>query len=263
MIISCSRKTDIPAFYGRKFMEHIEKGFIIINNRFTGCIRKVNLLPDNVECFVFWSKNYIPFMQELEELERRGYKFYLNYTINAFPDTFEMINNRKAEVVANLLKLSGKHEIFWRYDPLLITEEFDIEFHISNFEKLCSIFEGHVKRVIVNPLQNYDYVIKRLSGTGYNPAEISENELVNIFIRLKQIAENYNIALMSCTPLLYNSMAAFRSNCIDKETAERLINRKLDIKIKPAYKGCGCYQSIDIGEYLNCGHNCPYCYAKR
>ena len=62
MIISASRRTDIPAFYSEWLM-----------NRNPAQVREVSLHPGDVECFVFWTKDPFPMLNKLEELDKMGY----------------------------------------------------------------------------------------------------------------------------------------------------------------------------------------------
>jgi len=58
MIISASRRTDIPAFYSDWFIRRLQEGFLYVRNPFNARqIFKIVLSPDIVECIVFWSKN--------------------------------------------------------------------------------------------------------------------------------------------------------------------------------------------------------------
>ena len=102
-IISVSRRTDIPAFYGDWFMNRLKEGFVGYINPFGGQKYIVSLKPEDVICFVFWSKNYEPFIEKLKIVEDRGYKFYFNYTITGLPNIFEC-NLVEKEIAIDALK---------------------------------------------------------------------------------------------------------------------------------------------------------------
>lgn len=76
-IVSVSRRTDVPAFYGDWFLEQVRRGGAAVLHPYRREKLFVSLKPDDVAAFVFWSKNYAPFLKHLEELERRGYNFVL------------------------------------------------------------------------------------------------------------------------------------------------------------------------------------------
>ena len=89
-IISVSRRTDIPAFYADWFMQRIKDGYAGHVNPYNGKPYLISLRPENVSCFVFWSKNYSPFIKYLPDLNKLGYNFYFNFTITGLPEKYEL-----------------------------------------------------------------------------------------------------------------------------------------------------------------------------
>ena len=83
MIISASRRTDIPAFFSDWFMNRIREQYALVRNPFNSHqVSKIILNPDVVDCIVFWSKNPAPMLTRLNELQ--NYTFYFQYTLNAY-----------------------------------------------------------------------------------------------------------------------------------------------------------------------------------
>ncbi len=74
-IISVSRRTDVSAFYGEWFMGRVKEGFAGVVNPFGGRRYVVSLQPEDVVCFVFWSKIFTPFLENLRIIDGLGYKF--------------------------------------------------------------------------------------------------------------------------------------------------------------------------------------------
>ena len=99
-IISVSRRTDIPAFYGEWFMGRLKEGFVGALNPYGGQKYVVSLRPEDVAAIVFWSKNFGPFMKNLEAIERMGYRFYFNCTVTALPDVFEERVDKRSAIEA-------------------------------------------------------------------------------------------------------------------------------------------------------------------
>lgn len=104
-IISISRRTDIPAFYGDWFMGRLKNGFAGVVNPFSGQKYIVSLRPQDVICFVFWSKDFSHFLENLKIIDSSGYRFYLNYTVTALPDIFES-NVDKHRAIKTLKQIS-------------------------------------------------------------------------------------------------------------------------------------------------------------
>ena len=85
IVISASRRTDIPAFYMPWFMEQISKGEFEVVNPFNQRVSVVPAAPNEGHTIVFWSKNFGPFLHE--DFDRRlqdsGYHLFFNFTINS------------------------------------------------------------------------------------------------------------------------------------------------------------------------------------
>ncbi len=55
MILSASRRTDIPAWYGAWFLNRLREGFALVPNPYAEnlhMLRKIPLSPDVVDCIV-------------------------------------------------------------------------------------------------------------------------------------------------------------------------------------------------------------------
>ena len=70
-------------------MNRVKAGFVLTENPFNGKLYAVSLRPEDVACFVFWSKNYEPFLPFLPALKDMGYGFCFHYTITGLPPLFE------------------------------------------------------------------------------------------------------------------------------------------------------------------------------
>src|SRR5512136_2786236 len=82
MIISASRRTDIPAFYAEWFIKRIRAGYCEVPNPFNPQqVAHVSLAPQDVEVIVFWTRNPRPLFPYLAELDERGYRYYFQYTL--------------------------------------------------------------------------------------------------------------------------------------------------------------------------------------
>ena len=263
-IISASRRTDIPAFFGEWFSDRINEGFCEVTQPFNGQKKIISLKNDAVIGFVFWSKNYIPFLNILKKLKDKKYQFYLNYTVNNYPKKLENLFDSNESIAESLISLSKDYTIFWRYDPIYVSKETDFDFHLKNFEFLSSIFKDKVKKVIINYIQEYKKVTKRLnnffSDTPLEYVSILEKDKIDFTIELKKIANKYNISINSCDYLLNKNMIVEKSHCVDKRIFDNEKNI-YDLKISPTFKGCNCFKSVDIGFYNSCKNDCCYCYA--
>ena len=90
MILSASRRTDIPAFYMPWLINRLHEGFVYVPHPFrSNHYRKLILHPDVIDCIVFWTKNPLPMLPYLAELTNLGYPYYMQYTLTGYPQTIE------------------------------------------------------------------------------------------------------------------------------------------------------------------------------
>jgi len=267
-IISVSRRTDIPAFYGDWFLDKINRGFAGYVNPFNNHKYYVSLKPEDAKYFIFWSNNYIPFMDKLKKIEKKGFNFYFNYTINNYPSIFEPNLPQADALIRNLKNLSDKYSpksINWRYDPIIITNITDFVYHLKNFNELLKNLSGYVERCFFSYIFLYDKVKKRFNDLNLKSSikltEISNEQKINFANELAAMAESYNIKMYSCCRDFLVQDKIKKARCIDSNIFSELFNDKNVYKTKPTRKECGCTDSVDIGHYNSCMHNCIYCYA--
>lgn len=271
-IISVSRRTDIPTFYGDWFLKRVQEGFAGYLNPFSKEKYRVSLKKDDVECFVFWSKNFIPFLSKLNILDNLGYKFYFNYTINGYPEIFERNTEKKDKIIDNLKLLSDKYSdnhINWRYDPIIISNITDYNFHLKNFEKIAKKIKNSTKRCITSFIDLYEKVKRNIQILKNEYNITIQDPGINLKIKLANdiadIASIYGIKVYSCCEDYLIGSKINKAHCIDRELIKQLFynntGTELPYRIKPTRKGCGCTESIDIGIYNTCVHGCIYCYA--
>lgn len=267
-IISVSRRTDIPAFYGEWFMNRIKEGFAGHINPFGGQKYIVSLKPEDVDCFVFWSKNYLPFMDNLKTLKGLGYSFYFNYTITGLPKIYECNlseNNVTIDALINISKLFSPNHINWRYDPIVISDNTDYNFHLNKFKYIASRLAGHVNRCYFSFAIQYGKVkrnfdeFKNLNHIGIIEPDIGYK--ISLSNDLAKIAFNYGITMYTCCgDFLINNIIK-KAHCIDGNIIKTLFYPDIQYNEKPTRKECGCIEATDIGTYDTCPHGCIYCYA--
>lgn len=86
VIISASRATDIPAFYGDWLLRRLEQGWVKWVNPFSGKPAYVSLA--RARLFVFWTKNPGPLMAHLDTLDRKGLNYYFQdaWALDSYDD---------------------------------------------------------------------------------------------------------------------------------------------------------------------------------
>lgn len=263
MIISCSRRTDIPALYSDWFFNRLRAGYVLVRNPMNARqVRNVSLTPANVDCIVFWTKNPAPMLERLHLL--KDYKYYFQFTLTPYGKDIEPNLPPKDEVVNTFLKLSdkiGKKRIIWRYDPILLSPGMNIDYHIRNFADLAEHLSGHTEKCVISFLDMYRHIKVRTSDLSIRPPDDLETR--SLAKEIAQIAGSQNIAVETCAEKIdLFDLGIERGKCIDDRLIAQLTGRNLKIeKDKNQRELCGCVTSIDIGEYNTCRHLCRYCYA--
>ncbi|NVK64605.1 MAG: DUF1848 domain-containing protein [Flavobacteriales bacterium] len=263
MIISASRRTDIPAFYTEWFFNRLKAGFVDVRNPINkNFVSRVPLNPQDIDCIVLWTKNPKTFIKRLSELNE--YNFYFQFSLNSYDKKLEPSVPRKSELIKTFKLLSeevGKHRINWRYDPIFYTEEIGHEYHVKYFEKLAQKLHRHTERCTISFLDLYKKTERNLKGT--SARELSEYEILKLSKELKRIAKLYNLKIETCAEDIdLEEYGISHGKCIDNLLIERIIGGKLSVKKdKNQREACGCIESIDIGAYNTCLHKCLYCYA--
>ena len=267
-IISVSRRTDIPAFYGDWFMRRVADGYAGVVNPFGGQRYRVSLAPEDVACLVFWSKDFTPFVGHLETLDRLGYRFYFNYTVTALPAVFESHVDR-ATALETLKHLSQRYcpaQINWRFDPIILSSISDEAFYCQAFEQFARGLEGIVERCYFSFVTRYGKVLRNFQQlertTGVQVIEPSEEAKIDLANRLAVIAAEHGITMHSCCNDSLLGDRIGKAHCIDGALIERLFYPEgFAYKDKGTRPECGCTESFDIGTYDTCPHGCIYCYA--
>ncbi|HQA59899.1 MAG: DUF1848 domain-containing protein [Tepidanaerobacteraceae bacterium] len=263
MIISASRRTDIPAFYSDWFLNRIKEGFVLVRNPMNfRQVSQVNLSPDVVDCIVFWTKNPQPMINRLSQLA--GYNYYFQFTLTPYDNTIETNVPDKKCLIKTFQELSariGRDKVIWRYDPILLTNKFDVKHHVKWFEFLANELNGHTKKCVVSFIDMYKKTERNLKGIDLVP--MSEELMKEVAHHLSLISKRYNLQLEACCEDIDLTQYGIEpGKCIDDELISKIIGKKLDIKKDPNQRlSCGCVQSIDIGAYNTCQHRCLYCYA--
>lgn len=121
MILSASRRTDIPAFYADWFLNRLREGSVLVRNPMNyHQVSEVKLTPENVDCIVFWTKNPSHFIEKLPEIDNLGYRYYFQFTLNPYDRSIEENLPEKNVLIETFKRLSdqcGPQKVIWRYDP--------------------------------------------------------------------------------------------------------------------------------------------------
>lgn len=262
MIISASRRTDIPAFYSGWFMNRLASGYALTPNPWNPQqVGMVRLSPENVDCIVFWTKNPQAMLGSLDRLDALGYRYYFTFTITPYGRDIEKALPPKERVMDTFLRLAerlGPHRVDWRFDPVMVTDACPVEWHLERFEEMCTRLRGATTRCIMNFIKSYRHIASRV--------QVMDDALIRkTALGLAEVAAAHAIPLYNCTEQwdLRDQGIGF-SSCIDRGKIEALAGWPISVRKDPGQPAtCNCVESVDIGMYGTCPHGCTYCYATR
>ncbi len=279
IILSASRRTDIPAFYMDWFMERIDKGSFELINPYNGRKKTIDCTPEDIHSIVFWSKNFGPFIEGGFDtrLMNAGYRMFFQFTVNPehpileprVPPLRERINQ-----MACLIRRYGPASIVWRFDPICIgTDPNGAFFRTSDTfgemaEQMAAV---GVRTCTFSFLDLYAKVIRRSATKGIHFMDPEPAQQIAIASEMALLAHRLGIHLQTCCePELLKSLPKdipiTQASCIPAPLLTELYGEGCPLlpdKGQRRSKGCGCYLSRDIGSYQDhpCHHDCLFCYA--
>ena len=278
MVVSVSRRCDIPRFQFKWFMGRVGAGFVNVPNPYNARqIKRVSLVPaaegmkpeDGVDIFVFWTREPKNILAKADELTERGFLFYVMVTLTGYPDILEPFMVPTPKVLATIKKLAqkiGPERVIWRYDPIIFTDVTDGDFHRANFNSLAQELAGSVRRVIISLYDEYRETKKRIefreSRGELRMIDIGDG-LLGLLADLAKSAEAAGMEIQSCAEREdFSSIGIKPGACIDAVLIEKLFGLKSGGKDKNQRPYCMCCKSTDIGSYGACTAGCVYCYAQ-
>ena len=279
MIVSVSRRCDIPRFQFDWFMERVNEGFVEVTNPYNARqIKRVSLLPagenmklgDEVDLFVFWTRDPRHILANADELTKQGFLFYVMVTATGYPNVLEPDMASVSEVLSAMKELAqkiGADRVIWRYDPILLSSITDENFHRRNFNELAQELAGSVRRVIISVYDEYRETRMRLfelERTGKLQMLDSNDGLAELLTDLAKSAKAAGMEIQSCAEKEdFSSLGINPGACIDAALIKKLFGLEFSGKDKNQRPNCLCCKSVDIGSYGTCEARCVYCYAWR
>jgi DNA repair photolyase len=262
LILSVSRRTDIPAFYLDWFLKRLKEGFLLVRNPMSyHQVSEVTLSPKVIDCIVFWTKDPTKIITKLDSL--RDYKYYFQITVNPYDRLIERNVPDKKRIIESFKTLSsiiGKDKVIWRYDPIILNRDLGIEYHTQHFNSLASELSNYTERCTISFLDLYKKTERNMKCIASN---IDDELMMIVGKEIASIAKKYDLRIETCCEAIdLSSVGIQHAKCIDDTLISNVIGQKLEIsKDKNQRDICGCVTSVDIGAYNTCKHMCLYCYA--
>ena len=291
IIISASRSTDIPTFYADWFVERWKAGYVKWKNPFNGLPLYVSF--KNARVVVFWTKNPKPIFKHLDFLDKNIKNYYFQFSLNDYDKEGFEGKVPKLETRINTFKeLSdriGKDKVVWRFDPLLLTNEINVNELLCRLESIGNQIHNYTSKLVFSfaDISIYSKVASNLKKEKLDYIEFTTETMIEFATGLKKINENWHLELSTCAEKFELSQYNISHNkCIDDDLMIKLfpndkvlmnflgykyiepslflensLEKPNKLKDKGQREACGCIMSKDIGEYNTCPHECVYCYA--
>lgn len=262
MILFVSGRCDIPAFYSEWFFQRVKEGFVDVRNPFNPHqISRIPLHPHHIDAMFFCTKNPIPMLERLDEIDHLPYVFHITLTPYHTDIEPHIVDKKKViNAIKTLKGKIGKERVILRYDPILLSDSYTIDYHLKAFDRTLSYLCDDIDRCIISFVDSY-------KNTKANMAQMKMHEMDEAQMHLigkgfGEIAQKYNVKLQTCSEAIDLSMYGIsQEGCVTKQGMERLLQRPYEIPTHKSPRSCNCLPFVDIGDYNSCAHLCKYCYA--
>ena len=259
MILFVSGRTDIPAFYSNWFINRVKAGFVDVRNPFNQKLVSRIYFSD-VDLIMFCSKNPLPMINKLDILK---VPVLFHVTITPYGKDVEPNIPDKRLIIEGVKKLSlvlGIDNVVVRYDPIFLSDKYNVDYHIRAFDKLCKNLNGYVNKIIVSFMDEYKNVRSNKNILKYRA--FTREDYKKIGEAFSKSAMDNGMSVQTCFEDNDLTQYGFvKGECLSHELAYILTGKKFKSSNVRKEKKCECVQMVDIGDYNSCMHMCKYCYA--
>lgn len=263
MILNTGSRTDIPAYYSDWFFNRVKEGFVLVRNPYYPTqVTRYRISPDVVDCLCFCTKNPEPMLDRLGELA--AFHQFWCVTITPYGKEIEPHVPDKKQVIQSFRRLAavtGPKAISWRYDPIVLTETYSLDFHLERFARMAKALEGCTESCVISFIDLYEKTRRNFPQA----REVSKRDRLILGREFIRIGKQHGMTIRTCCE--GDELAPYgadTSGCMTQAVLERAIGCSLDVpKSRSMARGtaCSCLLGNDIGAYNTCGHGCLYCYA--
>jgi len=273
VIVSASRRTDIPAFFAEWFINRVDAGYCNVPSPFNrNQVSRVSLDSDKVDVIAFWTRHPLPLLSYLDHLDALGFRYYFQFTILNYPRFLDARGPSLKISIQNFRKLAtliGPARVIWRYDPIVLTADTDARFHQENFRGIAEMLRGYTNCSVISFVDIYRKNAKRLQLlaadglseiTSIGKPSVRYDEMMYGIV---DAATSNGMSIQSCAESFdLTAYGIHPGKCIDSQYIADVFGIQVGTaKHKGQRELCGCVTSKDIGMYHSCRFGCLYCYA--
>lgn len=239
VIVSASRSTDIPAYFGQWFINRFDKGHIVWFNPFNQKPSYVSF--QNTRAIVFWTKNPKPFMKYIPLLNQKGVNFYFQYTLNdydaeAFEPKVPLLSSR-VETFKTLSSLIGKERVIWRFDPIVLTKDITPREILLRIWRIGNLIKGYTDKLVFsfidisayrkvqnNLVKECPTIFSKDNVLGCEPTKDQIQEICEGLVKIRDrwAQDGWKIELATCCEDVDLTKYGIKHNkCIDDELMKK------------------------------------------
>lgn len=259
MILNVSGRTDIVAFYSKWFIKRYQEGYVDVRNPFYPKLVSRIYFKD-VDLIVFCTKNPKPIIPFLKYIKQ---PIIFHVTITPYKKDIEPYVPSKKEIINLVIEISKiipKEYLYIRYDPVFLSNKYNLDYHIKAFDRLCTLLDGYVSKIIISFLDNYKNVQKNLRYLQVK--NFSNEDYKKLGLNFSRIAKEHHIIVQTCGEKKDLVEYGFiKDECLSRSLAYKLTGKNFPRWQARNNKNCNCANMGDIGSYNSCLHLCKYCYA--
>jgi DNA repair photolyase len=229
IIVSASRSTDVPAFYADWFFDRLKQGYSAWINPFNGVKSYVSYR--DTRFIVFWSKNPKPLLKHLNELHELNIDCYIQYSLNDYVDEGLEPNvpgvDMRIKTFQELVQKLGKGHVIWRFDPLVLTDNINIDKLLEKVAYIGDRLKGYTEKMVFSfvDISLYNRVKKNLEKDNVHYIEWTVEGMNDFAKRLSDMNKEHgwNYKLATCAEKIFLERYGIEHNkCIDDELMIRL-----------------------------------------
>lgn len=256
MILNISGRTDIVAFYSNWLINRYKEGFVDVRNPFNPKLVS-RIFFEDVDAIMFCTKNPLPIVEHLKTFDK---PIVFHVTLTPYKEDIEPnVPSKKLviEAIKEISSIVGIDNLYIRYDPIFLSDKYNIEYHKKAFSKMCSLLDGYVKKIIISFIDDYKNVRKNIRTLCIK--NFTKDDYENIGISFSTIAKEHVMTIQTCCEdVNLTEYGAVKGECLSHELAFKLTGKTYKTWKE---RSCNCVQMVDIGAYNSCKHFCKYCYA--
>ena len=204
LIISASRATDIPAFYGDWLVSQFKQGFVNWTNPYNGKPSPIDLR--NCRLIIFWTKNAAPFIKHLAYFDSKRINYYFLHTLNNYePEGYEPgvpAIKERIETFKKLSGLIGPEKLIWRFDPVLLSDTLSLNDLLTRIRNLSEELSPYTRRLIISFIKTERYKsVKRNIKNCSSIRELTNNEKIYVIKHMQQIlnkSSKRSVTIQTC-----------------------------------------------------------------